>query len=165
MKLEKFKKDYEGLTPDERLMFHEEYGLTFKTLLDRVRDGFERLSDEDRIEFTAWEDDNYHAPCGQRLPEDEDDHECPVDDEEDEDGEDEDEEEDDDLDDEDDDDLDDEDDENDDAPDSEGSGPKVTPGTKVPPGSKDTPGSQDDKDCDDEDSDDEDFGEGFDEST
>lgn len=120
MKVDQAAKFFREFSPEERLGFLEQLGLTFKSPVEKTFDAYERWTDDQRAEFHALIDGSYcvFPGCGALLLEDgrcryDEQHEEEDDDFDDEDGE----EDDDDL---DDDDEDDEDDEENDGNDEDG---------------------------------------------
>lgn len=69
---------YEKLTPEERKIVNEQLGLVFKSPVDKLFDAYERLTVEERADFEELRADSY-CDCGEELPENEEDHDCPLD--------------------------------------------------------------------------------------
>lgn len=78
MTIDLAKKQFQRLAPEERKRFLDELGLDFISSAERVFADYTRLSLDERIEFNEMVDGEY-CECGEELPENEDDHDCPLD--------------------------------------------------------------------------------------
>lgn len=71
----------DDLSVDERKILFDKLDVTFRSPVDRAMAEIEKMSDEEREELFDLTEDMFCQECGERMPEDEADHECPYDDE------------------------------------------------------------------------------------
>lgn len=82
MRVEQALKLIDNMTVDERKMLFDKLDVIFRSPVDRVMAEVEKMTDEEREELFDLTEDMFCQECGERMPEDAADHECPYDDEE-----------------------------------------------------------------------------------